>query len=74
MLIPVERLVVLGRGGAGETTFALHLGRVLGLPVLELDRQFLSPNLTSKPAWRWAQVRSELAIAARWVMDGDLGP
>lgn len=74
MLVRVERVVVLGRGGAGKTTFALQLGRVVGLPVLELDQHFWSPDLTPKPARQWAQVQSELAAADRWVMDGDLGP
>ncbi len=40
MLGGVERVVVLGRGGAGKTTFAVQLGQLLGLPVLELDRYF----------------------------------
>lgn len=74
MLGCVERVVVLGRGGAGKTTFAVQLGQLLGLPVLELDRYFWSPDLTSTPAQWWVQVQCELAAADRWVMDGDLGP
>lgn len=74
MLGGVERVVVLGRGGAGKTTFAVQLGQLLGLPVLELDRYFWSADLTSTLAQRWVQVQSELAAADRWVMDGDLGP
>ncbi len=66
--------MVLGRGGADKTTFAVQFGQLLGLPVLELDRYFWSAGLTSTPVQRWVQVQSELAAADRWVMDGDLGP
>lgn len=36
----VERVVVLGRGGAGKSTAAVELGCLTGLPVVELDKHF----------------------------------
>lgn len=70
----MNRVVILGRGGAGKSTLAAALGAATGLPVVELDQHFWGPDLTAMPADRWAVVQSELAAAARWIMDGDLGP
>ncbi|GAA4908411.1 hypothetical protein EV188_101961 [Actinomycetospora succinea] len=70
----MQRVVVLGRGGAGKTTAARRLGKVIDAPVLELDRYFWSDDLTATPPARWASVQAELAAGERWVMDGDLGP
>lgn len=70
----MRRIVVLGRGGAGKSTFAVALGAALGLPVVELDKQFWPPDLTPMPAARWAEVQRGLVRGPAWVLDGDLGP
>lgn len=70
----VERVVVLGRGAAGKSTAARRLGRLAGLPVVELDEYFWRPDLTPTPRDEWVRLQGELAAADRWVMDGDLGP
>jgi len=70
----VRRVVVLGRGGAGKSTFAARLGAALDLPVIELDKHFWPPDLTPLPAARWAEVQRGLVRGDRWVLDGDLGP
>jgi adenylate kinase family enzyme len=31
----MQRVVILGRGGAGKSTVARRLGKVFGLPVIE---------------------------------------
>jgi hypothetical protein len=70
----VQRVVVLGRGGAGKSTAAVQLGQITGLPVIELDKHFWSPDLQPLSGDEWARVTSDLAARPRWVMDGDLGP
>ena len=70
----VERVVVLGRGGAGKSTAARRLGDLAGLPVIELDQVFWRPGLVATSRDEWIVVQRELAAADRWVMDGDLGP
>jgi adenylate kinase family enzyme len=70
----VERVVVLGRGGAGKTTMAARLSRLCGIPRVELDEHFWSPELTPLDHVAWIAVQRELAAAERWIMDGDLGP
>jgi adenylate kinase family enzyme len=70
----VRRVVVLGRGGAGKSTLARRLGALTGLPVVELDKHFWSPDLTPLTREQWAARQRELVRRPEWIMDGDLGP
>ena len=70
----MERVVVLGRGGAGKSTFAVRLGQLTGLPVIQLDQHFWSADLLPLAPDAWSAVQRELAVSTRWIMDGDLGP
>jgi adenylate kinase family enzyme len=70
----MRRVVVLGRGGAGKSTFAARLGATLDLPVIELDKHFWPPDLTPLPHEQWAAKQRELISGPAWILDGDLGP
>ena len=74
IFIEMERVVVMGRGAAGKSTAAARLGRLTGLPVIELDKHFWRPGLTPMPPGEWTQLQQVLAAQDRWIMDGDLGP
>ncbi len=70
----MQRVVVLGRGGAGKSVVALRLGELAGLPVTELDQMFWSADLRPTPHDRWEELQRELAAGIRWVLEADLGP
>jgi hypothetical protein len=70
----VQRVVVLGRGGAGKSTLAVRLGAITGLPVVELDAHFWGPDLTPLPPERWVALQRDLVRPESWILDGDLGP
>jgi adenylate kinase family enzyme len=70
----VNRVVVLGRGGAGKSALAARLGLLTGLPVIELDKHFWSGDLTPLPMDKWKALQRNLISADRWILDGDLGP
>src|SRR5262249_17001106 len=70
----MKRVVILGRGAAGKSTLALRLGKITGLPVIELDKIFWRPGLIATPRDEWVEAQQVLAGQERWIMDGDLGP
>ena len=36
----MKRVVIFGPGGSGNSTLAVRLGEITGLPVIELDKMF----------------------------------
>lgn len=70
----VQRVVILGRGGAGKSTLARQLGAVTGLPVTDLDSLFWRPGLTAADPAHWTARQHELVARDAWILDGDLGP
>jgi adenylate kinase family enzyme len=69
----VQRVLILGRGGAGKSTAARRLGAITGLPVTELDAHFWQPDLSPTPTEEWSAFQRSLAASERWIIDGDLG-
>jgi len=69
----MQRVVILGRGGAGKSVFARKLGKAAGLPVVELDKHFWRPGLIPLQRGRWIEIQQTLANDERWIMDGELG-
>ena len=69
----MRRVVIFGRGASGKTTLAAELGRVTGLPVMELDKLFWLPGLVAMQRDRWVQVQMKLVAEEQWILDGDLG-
>jgi adenylate kinase family enzyme len=70
----VERIVILGRGGAGKSALAQKLSNVLDLPVVELDSILWQPGPRPTPEREWAETQRTLVAGDRWIIDGDLGP
>jgi adenylate kinase family enzyme len=67
----MQRILILGSGGAGKTTVAARLGTILELPVIHLDASYWSAGWTHPTAEQWEDKVRELATGARWVMDGN---
>jgi adenylate kinase family enzyme len=70
----MKRVVILGPGGAGKSTLSRHLAEHVGLPVVELDKHFWTPDLRPLPKDQWRRRVEELTRRPEWIMDGDLGP
>jgi adenylate kinase family enzyme len=69
----VKRVVILGRGGSGNSTLAAKLGAITGLPVIELDKIFWQPGLEAMSHAEWVKTQQRLVEREHWIMDGDLG-
>jgi adenylate kinase family enzyme len=67
----MKRVLVIGSGGAGKSTFARRLGARLGLPVIHLDRAYWHPGWVETPKDEWRRKVEELCAGDSWVMDGN---
>jgi adenylate kinase family enzyme len=67
----MKRVLVIGSGGAGKSTFARRLGERLGLPVIHLDRLYWRPGWVETPEDEWRRKVEELCAGESWVMDGN---
>ena len=67
----MERVLIIGCGGAGKSTLAQKLGQKLDLPVVHLDSIFWLPGWVEmeKDAFD-ERVRQELR-KDKWIMDGN---
>ena len=70
----MKRVVVLGPGGSGKSALAVRLGKITGLPVVELDKVFWQPGLAATPHDQWVERQRALIRQDYWILDGDLGP
>jgi adenylate kinase family enzyme len=68
-----RRILVVGSGGAGKSTFASALGELTGMPVVHLDRYFWSAGWQPMPTDSWSRLVTQLTSAPRWIMDGNYG-
>ena len=65
----MKRIAVVGPVGAGKSSLAAELGRLLGIRVLHLDTLFWKPGWVPTPADEWeAMQRRELA-SSTWIAD-----
>lgn len=72
-VVPMERVAIVGPGGAGKSTFAIQLGESTGLPVVHLDRHFWKPGWVESSADEFRATQMELFAAERWIADGNYG-
>jgi adenylate kinase family enzyme len=69
----MEKVLVIGSGGAGKTTVARDLAAVTGLPLVHLDRLYWHPGWVATPADQWQLVVQNIVARERWVIDGNYG-
>lgn len=68
------RVVVLGPGAAGKSTFSRRLSEATEIEAVELDSVFWSPDLTPMSPDDWVETQLQLTGPTSWILDGDLGP
>lgn len=67
----MKRVLVIGSGGAGKSTFARRLSERLKLELIHLDQRYWRPGWVESPKTEWEQTVAELVKRDAWVMDGN---
>lgn len=69
----MKRVLVIGSGGSGKTTFATKLARATGLPLIHLDSHYWLPNWQKRTDEEWRSLVRGLLAGDRWIIDGNYG-
>ncbi|MGE0104458.1 MAG: AAA family ATPase [Blastocatellales bacterium] len=69
----MRKVLVLGSGGAGKSTFARRLGEALNIEVVHLDSFYWRPGWIEPPKEEWDELVESLLTRESWVMDGNFG-
>ena len=67
----MERIMIIGCGGAGKSTLARLLGEKLDLPVVHLDKLFWRPGWESVSREEFDQLHREALAGEKWILDGN---
>jgi adenylate kinase family enzyme len=66
----LKRILVLGSGGSGKTTFSRKLAAQTGLPLYHLDALYWKPGWTKTDGAKWLEQVTTLVRQDAWIIDG----
>ena len=67
----MERILIIGCGGAGKSTLARRLGEKLGLPVIHLDKLFWKPGWVESTREEIDEKINRELQKTQWIIDGN---
>ena len=67
----MERIMIIGCGGAGKSTLARKLGEKTGLPVVHLDKLFWKPGWVNVSRDEFDVVHKAAISQEKWIIDGN---
>ena len=67
----MERVIIIGCGGAGKSTLARKMGEKTGLPVVHLDKLFWKPGWVESAKAEIDEIIRREMEQPRWIMDGN---
>ncbi|HEX5707513.1 MAG TPA: DNA topology modulation protein [Pyrinomonadaceae bacterium] len=67
----MRKVLVIGSGGSGKSTFARRLGPLVGLEVIHLDVEHWGAGWAEPPKDEWRRKVGELIARDSWLMDGN---
>ena len=69
----MRRVLVIGPGGAGKSTFARQLGEALDIKVNHLDSAYWRSGWSKPSEDEWVQTVTQLVSGDAWILDGNFG-
>ena len=67
----MERIVIIGCGGAGKSTLARQLGEKRNLPVVHLDKLWWKPGWVESSREEFDEKLAAELEKPQWIMDGN---
>ncbi|MBN2858464.1 MAG: AAA family ATPase [Candidatus Delongbacteria bacterium] len=67
----MKRILVIGCGGAGKSTFAKELSAKLGIEIIHLDCHFWLPGWETVEKDKWDKLTDQFIARDEWIMDGN---
>ena len=67
----MQRILVIGNGGAGKSTLAKELGKMFDLPVVHLDRLWWLSGWVNRTADEFDLLLAKELEKPAWVLDGN---
>lgn len=69
----MKKIIIVGSGGVGKSTFARRLSEKTGIEVIHLDQLYWKPNWVETPKDEWQQIVKEIIKGDGWILDGNFG-
>lgn len=69
----MKKIIVIGSGGSGKSTFSRRLGERTSIEVIHLDREYWRPNWEKTPVDEWEARVATILGRDSWIMDGNFG-
>lgn len=67
----MQKILVIGPGGAGKTVFASQLSEILGIDVVHLDSLYWKTGWVEPPKLEWVATLKDRLGRDAWIMDGN---
>ena len=67
----MERIIIIGCGGAGKSTLARQLGDKLNIPVVHLDKLWWKPGWVEMDRDEFDELHRRELSKEKWIMDGN---
>ena len=67
----MQRVAILGSGGAGKSALAAAIAERTGLPVVHLDVLYWKPGWTQPTEEEFAAALDDAVAGERWILDGN---
>ncbi len=69
----MKRVLVIGSGGAGKSTFSRRLSELTGIEVIHLDKLHWRVGWIEPPKDEWRNTVEDNLKKESWIMDGNFG-
>ena len=69
----MNKIMIIGSGGAGKSTLARKLGEKLNIEVFHLDSLLWRPNWEMVSREEQREIQNDLIKKEQWIIDGNYG-